>query len=417
MATLPDINIQEYQNSIPNSLKPQGTQQLGAIVYNQGKVIQQLLTPVVLNFISQALTEATGVLVVDGIIDLSPYIPNNVPSSGDFKLNIQDIINKTIPPNITSLLNGEIPFKTTKFLLSNPVLIKLVSKLISEKTNFKTNNGIISVPYNNNIINVNVIDIIDNNLSQVPPEIQNTVISEVRSIIDDTLNKNLCKPSVQKLIIQRNALVTQLNTIGSNLDKITKSITGLSTFLDLVLTLLKTISIAKTTASAAAKAIPLIPGAVPAALSDLEDAKNKLIFTETGTSKLDKPQKSIASAGISISLVNGYILTIVGLLGLLDFFLNKACPTSTFEPISKGIKDSASAQQQSGNTLNQTTYEGFIIEIEIIPYTPTVNRRRALGKNQQGITLIQTELSFTTDDQTLINELKIIIDRDNLKAY
>ena len=417
MATLPDINIQEYQNSIPNSLKPQGTQQLGAIVYNQGKVIQQLLTPVVLNFISQALTEATGVLVVDGIIDLSPYIPNNVPSSGDFKLNIQDIINKTIPPNITSLLNGEIPFKTTKFLLSNPVLIKLVSKLISEKTNFKTNNGIISVPYNNNIINVNVIDIIDNNLSQVPPEIQNTVISEVRSIIDDTLTKNLCKPSVQKLIIQRNALVTQLNTIGSNLDKITKSITGLSTFLDLVLTLLKTISIAKTTASAAAKAIPLIPGAVPAALSDLEDAKNKLIFTETGTSKLDKPQKSIASAGISISLVNGYILTIVGLLGLLDFFLNKACPTSTFEPISKGIKDSASAQQQSGNTLNQTTYEGFIIEIEIIPYTPTVNRRRALGKNQQGITLIQTELSFTTDDQTLINELKLIIDRDNLKAY
>ena len=136
MVTLPDIDIQAYQNAIPNSLKPQGTEQLGIIVYNQGKVIQQLLTPVVLNFISQALTEATGVLVVDGIIDLSPYIPNNVPSPGDFKLDIQDIINKTVPPNITSLLNGKIPFKTTKFLLSNPVLIKLVSKLISEKTKF-----------------------------------------------------------------------------------------------------------------------------------------------------------------------------------------------------------------------------------------------------------------------------------------
>ena len=47
---------------------------------------------------------------------------------------------------------------------------------------------------------------------------------DVRSIIDDTLNKNLCKPSVQKLIVQRNALVTQLNFIGSNLDKITKAI-------------------------------------------------------------------------------------------------------------------------------------------------------------------------------------------------
>ena len=235
MATIEDINVQEYQNSIPDSLKPQGTEQLGIIVYNQGKVIQQLLTPIVLKFISQALTEATGVLVIDGIIDLSPYIPNNVPSSSDFKLNIQDIINKTVPQNITSLLNGEIPFKTTKFLLSNPVLIKLVSELISEKTNFKTDNGIISIPYKNNIVNVNVIDIIDNNLSQIPPEIQNTVVSEVKSIIFDTLNKNLCKPSVQKLIVQRNALVTQLNFIGSNLDKITKSITGLNTFLNLFL--------------------------------------------------------------------------------------------------------------------------------------------------------------------------------------
>ena len=417
MATLPDIDIQAYENAIPNSLKPQGSEKLGIIIYNQGKVIQELLTPVVLNFISQALTEATGVLIINGVIDLSPFIPNEYSSLGTFQLNIQDVVNKKIPQDIQLLLNGEIPFKTIKFLLSNPVLIKLVSKLISEKTNFKTDNGIISVPYKNDIININVIDIIDNNLSQIPPEIQNTVVPKVRSIIDDTLNKNLCKPNIQKLIIQRNALVTQLNTIGSNLDKITKSITGLSTFLNLVLTLIKTISIAKTTASAAAKAIPLIPGAVPAALSDLEDAKNKLTFTETGISKLDKTQKTIASAGISISLVNGYILTIVGLLNLLDFFLNKACPNATFESISKGIKDSASAQQQAGNTLNQTTYEGFIIEIEEVPYTATVTRRRAIGKNQQGIILTQTELSFTTNPLTLINELKLIIDRDNLKAY
>ena len=152
-------------------------------------------------------------------------------------------------------------------------------------------------------------------------------------------------------------------------------------------------------------------------MSDLEDAKNKLTFTATGVSKLDKTQKTIASAGISISLINGYILTAVKLLGLLDFFLNKACPNATFEPISKGIKDSASIQQQAETTLNLTTYEGFIIEIEEVPYTPTVTRRRALGKNQQGIILIQTELSFTTNPQTLITELKLIIDRDNLKAY
>ena len=86
-------------------------------------------------------------------------------------------------------------------------------------------------------------------------------------------------------------------------------------------------------------------------------------------------------------------------------------------PISKEIKDIADAQIQADNTQNETTYQGFIIEIEIVPYTPTVDRRRALGKNQSGIVLIQTELSFTTDDQTLIDELKLIIGRDNLKAF
>ena len=61
--------------------------------------------------------------------------------------------------------------------------------------------------------------------------------------------------------------------------------------------------------------------------------------------------------------------------------------------------------------------EEKFIEIEKVPYTPTVDRKRAVGKNQDNITLIQTALSFTTDDQILIEELKLIINSNNLKAY
>lgn len=234
-----------------------------------------------------------------------------------------------------------------------------------------------------------------------------------------TLPGGVCVPQVtlDRLILERNALVGQLNSIGTNLDTITKSITGLNTYFNLVVAVINTISIAKTVVSTAAKIVPIIPGAVPAALSDLEDAKNKLVFTNTGTSKLDKIQSSITTSAISISLVNGYILSIVSVLNSLDNILTKCSPNSTYIPISKGINDSADAQRQAEATINQTTYNGFIIEIEEVPYTPTVKRKRALGKNQQGIVLIQTELSFTTNPQTLINELKTIIDRDNLKAY
>jgi hypothetical protein len=238
-------------------------------------------------------------------------------------------------------------------------------------------------------------------------------------LADATLPEGVCVPQVtlDRLILERNALVGQLNDIGASLDTITKSITGLNTYFNLVITVINTISVAKTVISAAAKVVPIIPGAVPAALSDLEDAKNKLVFTNTGTSKLDKIQSSITTSAISISLVNGYILSIVNILNSLDSILAKCSPNSTYLPISKGINDSADAQRQAETTLNQTTYNGFIIEIQEVPYTPTVTRRRAIGKNQQGIILIQTELSFTTNPLTLISELKSIIDKDNLKAY
>jgi hypothetical protein len=86
-------------------------------------------------------------------------------------------------------------------------------------------------------------------------------------------------------------------------------------------------------------------------------------------------------------------------------------------PLNPDLKEIARVQQEASQTLNDTTYQGFIIEIEEVPFSPTVNRRKAIGLNSQGIKLIETELSFTTDTELLINELKLIIDRDNLKAY
>ena len=84
--------------------------------------------------------------------------------------------------------------------------------------------------------------------------------------------------------------------------------------------------------------------------------------------------------------------------------------------LSKELDTLSQIQEIANQTQNQVTYQGFVLEIETVPYNSTINQRRAIAKNSQGIVMIQTPLSFSTNAQTLINELKVIIDKNNLKA-
>jgi hypothetical protein len=252
----------------------------------------------------------------------------------------------------------------------------------------------------------------------INPALKNLIDTYIKKFLD----MDVCPDAatLAKIRQQRDLIVGQLNKIGRVLNVITISLTGVSTFLNLLQGFIKGIDIAKIAAKAAAVAFPPLAATLPPLLATLTNAKTAaLIDPATGNSRLQKLTSIIGGAALVASIVGGFILVAIDSLKSIDAFLEKCDPDNmnSLTPISKEIQDIADAQLQADNTQNQTTYQGFIFDIEIVPYTPTVNRRRALGKNQQGITLIQTELSFTTDDQTLINELKLIIDRDNLKAY
>jgi hypothetical protein len=252
--------------------------------------------------------------------------------------------------------------------------------------------------------------------SQIPQIIQPSLQGLIQKYLP---NPDVCPSSatLNELIVQRNNIVQSLNNIGTRTNQLGISITGVSNFLTITLGLITAVEVASLIASAAAKAIPLIPGAVPAALNDAQTLIRKTTFDRLGNSKLSKIQGIISSSALVISIIGTYILTVKGLISIIDAYINKCQLNPNIIPTSDVINAIADAQLQASQTSNQTTYQGFIIEIEEVPFTPTVIRRRAVGKNQQGIVLIQTELSFTTSDQTLINELKFIIDRDNLKAY
>ncbi len=222
---------------------------------------------------------------------------------------------------------------------------------------------------------------------------------------------------IAKVINVRKGVLEQANSIARILKGVTFTVDlaklGINTLVNLIVAL-KT---AKVTASIAAKLIPVIPGSVPAALSDLDTLITEKTFDKLGNPRIPPTQFAVNSISIPISLMSFYVNEFIIKLNSLDDKIKKCGSPENLEAPSKELIEISQAQQQAEKSPNLSTYQGFIFEIEEVPFSPTVNRKRALGKNQDGITLIQTELSFTPSDKILIDELKFIIDRDNLKAY
>lgn len=257
-------------------------------------------------------------------------------------------------------------------------------------------------------------------------KIKQIIITSLENLIEKQISKyvntNTCpsRPEIENIIRVRNNIVSQLNNIGRTLNTITISLTAASTFLNLITGTIKTVKNISSGVSIASKFIPSppgVPGAVVSGLNDAQTFVRETTFDAQGNSKLSKISSVTGGAALVASMISINIQLAITLLKSIDLFLNRCAPNNSLDTISKEINDIADAQTQADETQNLVTYQGFIIEIEEIPFTPTVTRRRAIGKNQSGIKLIQTELSFSTNNQTLINELKFIIDRDNLKAY
>ena len=228
----------------------------------------------------------------------------------------------------------------------------------------------------------------------------------------EALKQQFCPApdQLQRLIDTRNNIVGQLNSVGTKLNTLNFSIGGLQDVTNTLKTLLRTANTAKLVTSAAAKLIPFgLPGAIPALLNDLETIDDKILPL------LEKNSGSINATSIPVAVVTSIINKIVNSLSQLDDLIKLCGPNSTLDSLSDIIVQTANSQTQSD--VNDGSYKGFSFQIEEVPFSPTVNRRKAVAFNQQGIPLLETPLSFTTNNQTLIDELKLIIDRDNLKAY
>jgi len=221
--------------------------------------------------------------------------------------------------------------------------------------------------------------------------------------------------TLNQLIETRNNIVDQLNSIGNKLKLANQTVDGLTIATNTSQDIVNLASTVQTglniTASTGTLPAPAL-GPVVANVNNLDKILQKI------SSLISTNNTALYATSIPLGVVSFVITKAIELLGLLDILIN-FCSTdenqNQLTPISETIQQVTIRQVQAN--VDSGSYNGFIIKIEEVPYSPTVTRRKAVAFNQSGIALLETPLSFTTNEQTLINELKLIIDRDNLRSY
>ena len=233
----------------------------------------------------------------------------------------------------------------------------------------------------------------------------------------EQLKEEFCNVQLPQIIAKRNNAVDYLNNTGRILDTLTISVNFGASFAEILETLIKILRGASFTINQAAKAIPLIPGAVVSAVNDLSTIADTVTFKPDGTPNIPPLKITAAQVSPAFATVQSTIVRCVDLLDRLDILITLCDPNANLTGISDSINTVYDNELVASATENDGTYKGFILEIESIPFTDTVNKNRAVGKNRSGIILISTESSFASNPQVLIDELKFIIDRDDLKSY
>jgi hypothetical protein len=212
----------------------------------------------------------------------------------------------------------------------------------------------------------------------------------------------------------RNNIYGKVNSTADLFVKLSKPIGTLNTIVTTTSATLATVSTLRKTTNAAIALIPppaSPPGAVISGLNTLKDVEEFL------KPKIAVAQVAISTISLALDFANEILAKVTKIIEIIDQYLQKCLgtpPPEKNENLTKAINDYNQTLIPNTNT---QIYKGFILEIVEEPYSPTVNRRQAVAKNPSGIVLLKTPLSFTTTSQILIEELKLIINKSDLKAY
>jgi hypothetical protein len=219
---------------------------------------------------------------------------------------------------------------------------------------------------------------------------------------------------LDRAVTLRDTLLADLETTAKYVNTINQSLTVVNGVLQGTLNTVSAINILKTSTAVGVKVAPTVPGIVTALLADLDDIRTLLTFDQEGNPKLAKLKRTVENGTTYVSTAAAILNTLLGLIFVIDSLLQR-CGKQVKE-VGADLKSLVEVVTAAENSTLDTIYKGFTFEVVDKYFSPTLNQKIGQAKNKQGIVLLQTEPSFTQDPRVLIEELKLIIDRDNLKA-
>lgn len=228
--------------------------------------------------------------------------------------------------------------------------------------------------------------------------------SKIENIADRYISqlKESCpsKPELLKIMNIRNNLVKGIDPILKFLTTTEKTLTTTEQALDVFKLLFNII-----------KATPA-PAATVLAFS------NPLAALIVSTDKqIDKTSATVEGANKAIQQIKKILQDLSDKLKLLDSLIGKCIIEKQVpqEEINQVLFTPPIINNIVEEDPSTDTYLGFKLEVQTLPSNLGYKQRIGVAKNSQDIILLKTTPSFTSNNKTLLDELKLVIDRDNLK--
>lgn len=237
-----------------------------------------------------------------------------------------------------------------------------------------------------------------------------------------------------RIINQRNQLVIVLTQLKKQINSINKTINPLKVLLTSLNIASKTLKLAPLPVAFGAPAVALPMGTIISAGDALQLINQKIIGFKSNISSFN------SIIGYILKVIDELLTKLKSLDTLIEKCANKNAqaiqsqlPTTTKNVAQAGTIPSGNAgalitnnllnaeesglinQLQSPDANDVNTYKGFVLEVLLDDKSNSkFPKRYAVAKTPSGVVVLRGESSFSSSVDVLLDEIKFIIDRDNL---